>query len=89
MINRRDFLNGCALSVAAGSSISPLEALAQGALNPYALPADYYPPTRQGLRGSHEGSFEVAHDMRVGKKWDAADAAINEAYRAVAELGDG
>jgi spermidine dehydrogenase len=74
MINRRDFLNGCALSVAAGSAISPLEALAQGALNPYALPADYYPPTQQGLRGSHEGSFEVAHDMRSGKNWDAVDA---------------
>ena len=74
MINRRDFLNGCALSVAAGSTISPLEALAQGTLNPYALPADYYPPTRQGLRGSHAGSFEVAHDMRIGKQWDVADA---------------
>ena len=74
MINRRDFLNGCALSVAAGSAISPLDALAQGALNPYALPADYYPPIRQGLRGSHAGSFEVAHDMRVGKQWDAVDA---------------
>ncbi len=74
MINRRDFLNGCALSVAAGSAISPLEALAQGALNPAALPPDYYPPTKQGLRGSHEGSFEVAHDMRTGKTWDAVDA---------------
>ncbi|RLA30000.1 MAG: hypothetical protein DRR11_14335 [Gammaproteobacteria bacterium] len=74
MVNRRDFLNGCALSVAAGSAISPLEALAQGALDPYALPADYYPPTRQGLRGSHAGSFAVAHDMRTGKKWAVADA---------------
>ena len=74
MINRRDFLNGCALSVAAGSAISPLEALAQGALNPAALPPDYYPPIKQGLRGSHEGSFEVAHDMRTGKTWDAVDA---------------
>jgi spermidine dehydrogenase len=74
MINRRDFLNGCALSVAAGSAISPLEALAQGALSPYALPADYYPPTLQGLRGSHDGSFEVAHDLRIGKQWHAADA---------------
>ncbi len=73
-LSRRDFINGCALSVAAGSAISPLEALAQGALSPYALPADYYPPTLQGLRGSHDGSFEVAHDMRIGKQWDATDA---------------
>ncbi len=46
MINRRDFLKGCALSVAAGSAISPLEALAQGALNPYALPTLTPPPAR-------------------------------------------
>jgi spermidine dehydrogenase len=74
MINRRDFLNGCALSVAAGSAISPLEALGQGALNPYALPADYYPPTKQGLRGSHAGSYEVAHGMRTGQQWEVEDA---------------
>ena len=73
-LSRRDFLNGCALTVAAGSAISPLEALAQGALSPYALPADYYPPTRQGLRGSHDSSFEVAHQLRLGKKWQAVDA---------------
>ena len=78
MMNRRDFLNGCALSVAAGSAISPLEALAQGALSPYALPADYYPPTRQGLRGSHDSSFEVAHELRLGKKWQAVDAGDHE-----------
>jgi len=78
MINRRDFLNGCALSVAAGSAVSPLEALAQGTLNPNALPADYYPPTRQGLRGSHAGSFEVAHDMRTGKQRDVTDAGDRE-----------
>jgi spermidine dehydrogenase len=66
-LNRRDFLNGCALSVAAGSAISPLEALAQGALNPYALPADYYPPTRQGLRGSHDGSFKPTLNTVSGR----------------------
>ena len=77
-LSRRDFLNGCALTVAAGSAISPLEALAQGALSPYALPADYYPPTRQGLRGSHDSSFEVAHELRLGKKWQAVDAGDHE-----------
>ena len=73
-INRRDFVNGCALSLAAGTSVSPLEALAQDLLDPTALPPDYYPPTRQGLRGSHEGSFESAHDMRDGKSWNVVDA---------------
>ena len=47
-INRRDFVNGCALSLAAGTSLSPLEAIAQDLLDPTALPPDYYPPTRQG-----------------------------------------
>jgi len=32
-----------------------------------------YPPVRTGLRGSHPGSFEVAHQMRDGKKWDTAE----------------
>ena len=73
-ISRRDFLNGCALSLAAGTSLSPLDALAQELGNPAALPPDYYPPTLQGLRGSHEGSFEVAHDMRDGRAWDPVDA---------------
>ena len=70
-ITRRDFLNGCAVSLAAGTAISPLEAVAQGALSPTALPPDYYPPIRQGLRGSHQGSFEVAHAMRDGRTWRA------------------
>jgi spermidine dehydrogenase len=73
-ISRRDFVNGCALSLAAGTTLSPLEALAQEMLDPTALPPDYYPPTRQGLRGSHEGSFEVAHEFRDGATFAATDA---------------
>jgi len=72
-LSRRDFVNGCALSMVAGSSISPLEAVAQDLLDPAALPADYYPPTKTGLRGSHEGSFEAAHEARDGKSWTAVD----------------
>jgi spermidine dehydrogenase len=55
-ITRRDFLNGVALSLAAGTSLSPLEILArETAAN------IYYPPSLTGLRGSHVGSFEIAH----------------------------
>ncbi|MDH4048945.1 MAG: NAD(P)-binding protein [Gammaproteobacteria bacterium] len=54
-INRRDFLNGVALSVAAGGSLSPLELLAK------MRGVDVYPPALTGMRGSHAGSFEVAH----------------------------
>jgi spermidine dehydrogenase len=73
-ISRRDFVNGCAISLVAGTAISPLQALARQLRHPEVPPADYYPPTRLGLRGSHEGSFEVAHDMRNGKTWDVRDA---------------
>ena len=74
-LSRRDFLNGCALSVVAGSTLSPMDAIAQGALGSEALSPDYYPPTLQGLRGSHAGSFELGHEMRDGRRWQATAAA--------------
>jgi len=77
-LSRRDFVSGCALSLAAGTSISPIEAVAQNLLEPNALPSDYYPPTRQGMRGSHDGSFEMAHAMRDGQRWSAEDTGDRE-----------
>src|SRR5215203_6824594 len=50
-ITRRDFLNGTALTIAAG--LTP-------AAQPAAQPA-HYPPALTGLRGQHAGSFETAH----------------------------
>src|SRR5438445_682694 len=50
-ISRRDFLNGVALTVAAG-----LTPAAQIAAEPTP-----YPPALTGLRGQHPGSYEVAH----------------------------
>lgn len=32
----------------------------------------YYPPAKTGMRGSHDGSWEVAHAMRDGKRWQNA-----------------
>ncbi len=57
-ITRRDFLNGIAVVALAGT------ARKAAAASP--LPADYYPPALTGLRGSHAGSFEVAHQLRDG-----------------------
>src|SRR3984957_14048504 len=51
-INRRDFLGGTALVIAAG--LTPLAQMR-------AEPSRYYPPSLTSLRGSHPGSFEVAH----------------------------
>lgn len=77
-LSRRDFLNGCAISLAAGTALSPLDAIAQGVLDASIIPPDYYPPTLQGLRGSHAGSFEVAHEMRDGRTWPAQDSGEEE-----------
>jgi spermidine dehydrogenase len=57
-ISRRDFLNGMALSLGAGSYLSPLELLAKTTAN--------YPPALTGLRGNHAGSFEAAHAVSYG-----------------------
>jgi spermidine dehydrogenase len=56
-ISRRDFLNGAAAVTAAGT-------LPGGALADSIDAADAnYPPGRTGLRGSHPGSFEAAHEL--------------------------
>jgi spermidine dehydrogenase len=67
-ITRRDFLNGIAVAVG-GTLASPWlgELLAAAQDRP-----GYYPPTRTGMRGSHPGSFEVAHALRDGTFWETA-----------------
>ena len=72
-ITRRDFLNGVALG-AVGSVLAPeLVRAAQQEFAPERAP-DYYPPTRVGMRGSHPGSFEVAHQLRDRRQWDLSGA---------------
>src|SRR5215475_14113179 len=71
-ITRRDFLNGVALSVV-GSALAPELMRAQQEFAPERA-ADYYPPTRVGMRGSHPGSFEVAHLLRDCRQWDLSSA---------------
>jgi spermidine dehydrogenase len=67
---RRDFLNGVALAVGA-ALLSPREALGLGLAEP-ARSSPLYPPALTGLRGSHDGSFEVAHALRDGSFWTNA-----------------
>ena len=89
-INRRDFLNGASLAIA-GAVLAPgaseaqrREASPAAAASPSIEPSPsqetYYPPTRTGMRGSHPGSFEVAHEMRFGKTWDEGAQDTGEAY---------
>ena len=69
-ITRRDFLNGVALTV--GTAILPSPLFAWDVQYDPEKAADYYPPALTGLRGSHPGSFEVAHSLRDGTFWDDA-----------------
>jgi spermidine dehydrogenase len=72
-ITRRDFLNG--VSIAVGSSLvatNPTWLEAFGVpQSPFAPEKDpgYYPPAKTGMRGAHDGSWEVAHSLRDGKQW--------------------
>jgi spermidine dehydrogenase len=69
-ITRRDFLDGCALTVAAG--LTPWAQMAS------AQPQN--PAARDGLRGHHPGAFEVAHAMRDGEVPDFSARPIEENY---------
>lgn len=78
-VRRRDFLNGVALGaggVLLGPKLLPgLEA------EPEKI-AGYYPPALTGLRGSHEGAYAVAHDLKDGMFWERAGTpdATGETY---------
>jgi spermidine dehydrogenase len=69
-ITRRDFMNGAAMAIAA--SITPHSSLfAQAAPEAQDRPG-YDPPAAHRMRGSHPGSFEVAHRLRDGTFWTSA-----------------
>ena len=70
-ISRRDFLNGVALTIAAG-----LTPAAQVAAEP-----ERYPPALTGLRGQHPGSFEIAHAQALeGSRFAFEGLPVDEAY---------
>ncbi|MGE0564637.1 MAG: FAD-dependent oxidoreductase [Pseudolabrys sp.] len=70
-INRRDFLNGVALTVASG--LTPAAQLLAATSAPY-------PPALTGLRGHHPGSFEVAHKLRDGETFKLDGVPVSESY---------
>jgi spermidine dehydrogenase len=71
-ITRRDFIEGASIAVA--GSLLPGTGLAAPATK-LSTAAGNYPPGRGGLRGSHNGSFEVAHQLaREGRTdWGPAE----------------
>jgi spermidine dehydrogenase len=74
-ITRRDFMNGIAIAVVGAAGVDLSRAHAADASTP-----QIYPPSRDGLRGSHAGSFEAAHRLRDGSPFDLSQAALAERY---------
>src|SRR5271155_3322053 len=79
-ITRRDFMNGAAMTIG-GAAISPgahLFAQKLGSTGPELQNRPGYdPPALHGMRGSHQGSFEVAHSLRDGAFWRTAGKPID------------
>ena len=88
-IKRRDFLDGVAMAIDAGVTPASLflaacapgkgaseetgQANASGAPEPF-------PPRRSGMRGSHAGAFEVAHQIRDGAEFRVASEPIEDTF---------
>ena len=67
-ITRRDFLNGTQVAIGA-SLLTPWTDVFGANAGNFQLGADYYPPAKTGLRGSHDGSWETMHSRVFGATW--------------------
>lgn len=73
-ITRRDFVNGVGVALA-GAALAPgIPGLAAASTD------EAYPPRRTGLRGSHPGAFETAHQLRDQHAWAGAASDTGEQY---------
>ena len=75
-ITRRDFMNGAAMVIGAAMLPQGQVLGATGAPEPQNH-SGYDPPGKEGLRGSHPGSFEIAHSLRDGTFWKTADKPVD------------
>jgi spermidine dehydrogenase len=58
-ITRRQFINGVAYSIGATAISTSIPSFALA----HPMAANFYPPKLMGMRGSHPGSFEAAHNL--------------------------
>ena len=74
-------MNGAAMAIGAAIMPGTAGAWPSAVLEPQDR-AEYDPPILTGLRGSHPGSFEIAHSVRDGTFWKSAGAAqdLSETY---------
>jgi len=81
VIPRRDFLNGAAMTM--GAALLPeIDRAGRTNSDEPQNRTGYDPPTLLALRGSHSGSFEIAHSLRDGTFWKnaAAPERVTEKY---------
>ena len=82
-ISRRDFINGVG-AVAAGALVAGCVGPTATGTNPAQSAGTYsnYPPTRSGMRGNHDGAYEVAHELafRGRKNWGAIGEPDRDLY---------
>lgn len=75
-ISRRDFMNGAAIAV--GATLLPHGLLlGESTRSESQNQPGYDPPITTRLRGSHPGSFEIAHSLRDGTFWQNASTPID------------
>ncbi|WP_435212919.1 NAD(P)-binding protein [Luminiphilus sp. nBUS_16] len=80
-ITRRDFVQGSSLAVlgAVTSGAASVTATATAEAASALTAGSYYPPTKTGMRGSHNGAYEVAHALaRQGASFDNPEATGEE-----------
>ncbi len=75
-ITRRDFLNGIAIGGSAALAGAWLLAPESAKAAAQDVPG-YNPPLLTGMRGSHDGSYEIAHALRDGTFWKTAGTPVN------------
>ena len=79
-ITRRDFMNGMAMTVSAAALSQRPNLFAEEASAQVQEPQNergYDPPALNGMRGSHQGAYEVAHSLRDGSFWRNAAEPID------------
>ncbi len=89
-ITRRDFISGVGVAITGSSLVGPWTASRLAQAEPSATAgaagldqeATYYPPGAMGMRGSHRGSYEAAHALRDGARWEdlGPEAETGEVY---------
>ena len=80
-VTRRDFCNGVIIGTGV-NVLSPLNLFGQSDLLTNELGESFsnYPPMLNGMRGSHQGSFEVAHALAWTGQKPSSYKELNEKY---------